>query len=108
MLNNKLRTINRVRSKISGTAERPRLAVFRSNKHLSAQLIDDIKGITIVAVNDSEIKDAKAKSENVGKLLAQKAMKKNIKSAVFDRRTYQYHGQIKALADGARAEGLTI
>lgn len=108
MLNNKSKTIKRVRSKIAGTSERPRLAVFRSNKHLSAQLIDDTKGVTIVAVSDSEIKGAKAMAENLGKLLAQKAIKKDIKTAVFDRRSYKYHGQIKALADGARAGGLKI
>lgn len=108
MNNKKLRTIQRVRSKISGTALRPRLAVFRSNKHLSAQLIDDTKGTTLIAVSDMEIKDEKKKTDLVGKLLAQKALKKNIKAVVFDRRAYKYHGQIKALADGAKAEGLIV
>lgn len=96
-----------MRSKISGTPTRPRLTVFRSNKHLSAQLIDDIAGITMVSASDIELKGDK-KATEVGKLIAQKAVKKNIKEAVYDRRAYKYHGQIKALADGARDGGLKI
>ena len=113
MENKKIRTIKRVRAKIYGTAERPRLAVFRSNKNLSAQLIDDVKGNTIVTVSNNEIKIDKvsqplAKATETGKLLAKKALAKNILTAVFDRRYYKYHGQVKALADGAREEGLKI
>lgn len=111
MLNSKLRKINKVRSKISGTAERPRLAVFRSLKNISAQLIDDDKGITITAASSSEIKSGENNIKvamEVGKLLAGKAMKEKITTAVFDRRSYHYQGKVKALADGARAGGLKI
>lgn len=107
MQNNKFRTIKRVRSKISGIASRPRLAVFRSNKHLSAQLIDDVAGKTLVSVSDMELK-GKKNAEEIGKFLASKAVKIKITQAVFDRRAYKYHGQIKSLADGARAGGLVI
>lgn len=100
----------RIRSKISGTAARPRLAVFRSLRHISAQLIDDTTHATLAAASDLEIKDLKAKSNRkvelafeVGKLVAQKAKAKKITAVVFDRGGYRYHGRIKALADGARA-----
>ena len=111
MLDRKTRTINRVRAKISGTAERPRLALFRSNLHLSAQLIDDQKGITITSVSDKEIKDSKNMTEaatKIGQLMAQKAKAEKITSAVFDRRFYQYHGKVKAFVEGAREGGLKI
>lgn len=99
----------RVRFKIKGTAERPRLSVFRSLKHIYAQLIDDEAGKTLVSAKDKEIKAGGKKSElagAIGKLLAQKAQVKNIKRVVFDRGGYKYHGRIKAVAEGAREGGL--
>jgi len=106
----KARRIIRVRAKISGTAERPRLAVRRSLSHIYAQLIDDVSGRTLVAVADSEVKAKKLnktqKAAQVGKLIAEKAKAKKITAAVFDRRDKKYHGRIKALADGAREAGL--
>lgn len=96
----------RIRSRISGTALRPRLAVFRSNKHLYAQLIDDSKGVTLAAANDTEVK--KGGPEEIGESLAKKAAAKGIKQAVFDRGGYEYTGAIKKLADGARAGGLSF
>ena len=108
---NKIRRIARVRSKIFGTATTPRLAVFRSLQHIAAQLINDELGRTIVSANDSELKDVKKKTKTeiaqaIGELIAKKAIEKNISAVVFDRRSYTYHGRIKALADGARAGGL--
>ncbi len=101
----------RVRKKIRGTAERPRLSVFRSNKYIYAQLIDDRAGRTLAAANSTE--DAVAKDGNksdqaaaVGKLLAERAKGQNIEQVVFDRGGYLYHGRVKALADGAREGGL--
>ena len=102
----------RIRAKISGTAEVPRLCVFRSNKHIYAQLVDDEKGKTLVAVSDLEIETKKKKitkkekALEVGKLIAKKAMEKKIKKVVFDRGGYKYHGRVKALAEGAREGGL--
>jgi large subunit ribosomal protein L18 len=106
----KARRVIRVRARISGTAERPRLAVERTLKHMRAQLINDANGRTLASANDTEIK-AKVKGKvamaaEVGKLLAEKAVKAGVKSAVFDRRSYRYHGRVKALADGAREGGL--
>ena len=100
----------RVRAKISGTAEAPRLCVYRSNKNIEAQLIDDVKGVTLVAsssmslrlANGSNIEAAKA----VGKDIAEKAVAKGLKKVVFDRSGYIYHGRIKALAEAAREAGL--
>jgi len=105
----------RVRANLTGTALRPRLSVFRSNKHLLAQLIDDVSGQTLVVASDREIKEMKVKkgdfvkikqSEGVGQLLAEKAKAKKIVAVVFDRGGYRYTGRIKAVADGARAGGL--
>ncbi len=99
----------RVRAKIIGTKEIPRLCVFRSNKHIYAQLIDDEKGKTLVSVKDVEIKKKNKKTElafEVGKLIAKKAIEKKIEKIVFDRAGYQYHGRVKSLADGAREGGL--
>jgi large subunit ribosomal protein L18 len=106
----KVRRIARVRARISGTSARPRLAVERTLKHVRAQIIDDESGKTLVAAGDTEIK-AKVEGKvgvaaEVGKLLAEKAVKAGIKTVVFDRRSYRYHGRVKALADGARAGGL--
>jgi len=99
----------RVRAKIKGTAERPRLCVFRTPKHIYAQLIDDEKGKTILSISDAKTakKETKVSSANeVGKLIAKKAVEKKITQVVFDRGGYKYHGRIKALADGARKGGL--
>ena len=107
--NKKERRIQRVRAKIVGTAARPRLAVSRSNRYLYLQLIDDTSGRTLVSAHSREIK-AKGKpivmGEALGKLLADKAKDKGIKKAVFDRRGNLYHGRVKAVAEGARANGL--
>ncbi len=99
----------RIRNHISGTAERPRLNVFRSLKNIYAQIIDDEKGVTLVAASSLEIegnggnKDA---AKEVGKLVAKKAAEKGIKAVIFDRGGYIYHGRVAELADGAREGGL--
>jgi len=101
----------RIRRKLSGTPERPRLAVFRSVAHIYVQVIDDTKGATLVSASSVD-KAAKTNGGNVaaakaiGKLVAERATAKGIKSVVFDRGGYQYHGRVKALADAARAAGL--
>jgi large subunit ribosomal protein L18 len=99
-----------VRNKISGTTERPRLSVFRSNKGLFVQVIDDLKGTTIASASTKELGE-KAKlnienSKNVGKKIAEKALASGIQTIVFDRNGYLYHGNIKAVAEGAREGGL--
>jgi large subunit ribosomal protein L18 len=102
---------DRIRSKVTGTAERPRLAVFRSLKHIYAQVIDDASGKTLASASSRE-KDSGSKGANaaaakaVGALIAKKAKDKGIKRVVFDRGGYLYHGNIKALADAARENGL--
>ena len=101
----------RVRTKISGTAECPRLCVFRSNTNVYAQIIDDTKGITLVQAStlDKEVKTKKSNVEaakEVGTLIAKRAIAKNINTVVFDRSGYQYHGVVKALAEAAREAGL--
>lgn len=98
----------RVRKKVSGTEQRPRFSVYRSNKHIYVQLIDDVNGKTLVSAKSQDaVKGAnKAAAEAVGKLVAEKALEKGIKEVVFDRSGYLYHGRIKALADAARAAGL--
>lgn len=105
----------RIRKRIIGTQESPRLSVFRSNKEIYAQIIDDLKGITLVAASsrDKEIKKEKGMTKTaiateVGKLLAQRAKAKNISTIKFDRNGYLYHGRVKALAEGAREGGLTF
>jgi large subunit ribosomal protein L18 len=101
----------RIRRKLAGSSERPRLAVFRSTAHIYAQVIDDTKGQTLVSASSVD-KGAKTNGGNlaaakaIGKLVAQKAKEKGIKSVVFDRGGYLYHGRIKALADAAREAGL--
>lgn len=99
-----------IRSRVRGTAERPRLSVFRSNKQIYAQLIDDSKGNTLVASSSKIVAgDAKTKIElayAVGKELAEKAQQAGINKVVFDRNGYLYHGRVKSLADGAREGGL--
>lgn len=110
----RIRRHNRVRLKVEGTTERPRLAIFRSLNHIYAQIIDDSKGITIVAAStvDPAIKPAasgKKKSEEaglVGKVIAERAVEKGISEVTFDRGGYKYHGRVKALADAAREAGL--
>ena len=102
----------RIRRKVAGTPERPRLAVFRSVKHIYAQVIDDSKGQTVAAAGSTE-KSAPAKSggnlagaKAIGKLVAERAKDKGIKAVVFDRGGYHYHGRVKALAEAAREAGL--
>jgi len=105
---NKIR--RRIRSKISGVSSKPRLSVFRSNKAIYAQLIDDLNGLTLASASSTELKDVKGTklelSSSVGKLIAEKAIAKGITTIVFDRSGYLYHGRIKALAEGARESGL--
>ena len=101
----------RIRKIVSGTAARPRLSVFRSNKEIYAQLIDDVNGVTLLATSSRD-KEVTSKGTNVevatavGKLVAEKALKAGIDTITFDRGGYLYHGRIKSLADGARAAGL--
>ena len=98
----------RIRAKISGTALRPRLCVFRSNRHLYAQVIDDLKGYTLVESSDLKIKEPSAKkiAEAVGADISKKCQAKKIITVVFDRQGYKYTGIIKILADAARKKGL--
>ncbi len=101
---------NRVRNKLSGTAECPRLNVFRSNTHIYAQLIDDVAGVTLASASSTDESIEKAtKTEQasaVGKLIAERALDKGVKAVVFDRGGYLYHGRVKALAEAAREKGL--
>ena len=98
----------RVRNKISGTAERPRLVVFRSLKHIYAQLVDDGANRTLATVSDLGIEQGKKgeRAAEVGRLIAERAKTSGITRVVFDRAGYRYHGRIKAVADGARKGGL--
>lgn len=101
----------RVRKKVAGTAERPRLAVFRSNRHIYAQLIDDDAARTIAAASDTEVSSAGSKADAaraVGALIAERARSAGVSRAVFDRGGRLYHGRVAALADGAREKGLQI
>ncbi len=106
----------RMRGHISGTAERPRLAVFRSNKHMYAQIIDDVKGVTLISAStlQAEVKegleytDTVEAAAKVGKVIGEKAINAGIKEVVFDRGGFVYHGKIKALADAAREAGLAF
>lgn len=106
----------RIRKKVFGNAERPRLCVFRSNKHIYAQIIDDTRGETLVAASslDPALSAEMAKGSDVkaayqvGKLLGEKALARGVRSVVFDRSGYKYHGRVKALADGAREAGLSF
>ena len=107
----RLKRHKRVRAKISGTAARPRLAVYRSNANISAQIIDDVAGVTLVSASTYE-KDFQGNGGNkeaareIGKILAEKAAAKGITEVVFDRGGYLYHGRVSELADGARESGL--
>ena len=99
----------RIRRKIFGTAERPRLSVYRSNVHIYAQLIDDLQGHTLAAADSREVEGAENKTDaarKVGELIARKAGEAGIEAAVFDRGGNKYHGRVAALAEGARAGGL--
>ena len=103
----------RVRKQISGTAERPRLAVFRSNRHIYAQLIDDLTGRTLVAAStlDEQVAKKGTKAEiakSVGELVGKRAKDTGISAVVFDRGGYQYHGRVRAVAEGAREAGLSL
>ncbi len=107
--NRRLRIRRGIRNKIVGTSERPRLAVFKSNKAVYAQLVDDSKGHTVAAANSIELGSTASNIENakqVGAKLAERAKAAGIASVLFDRSGYQYHGKVKALADGAREGGL--
>jgi large subunit ribosomal protein L18 len=127
----RVRRHKRIRAKIKGTAKRPRLSVFRSNKYIYAQLIDDSKGHTLISVSDLELEKLKIKNKKlktqiknektekilsskikvtyeIGRLIAQKALEKKIKQVVFDKGEYKYHGRIKAVAEGAREAGLVF
>jgi large subunit ribosomal protein L18 len=110
----RLKRKKRIRKKVVGTAERPRLTVFRSAKHVYSQIVDDTKGVTLVAAasNEKEVQGTPdlgnkvAVATRVGKLLAERAMGQGIKSVVFDRNGFMYHGRVKAISDGAREAGL--
>jgi large subunit ribosomal protein L18 len=109
----RLRRHRRVRGKVQGTAERPRLVVFRSNRGVTAQLVDDLTGRTVasgswLALKKSFKGDKTEQATEVGKLLAASAKKAGIEACVFDRAGYLYHGRVKALADGAREGGLSF
>jgi large subunit ribosomal protein L18 len=108
----RLRRRRRVRARVTGTAERPRLSVYRSNKGVFAQLIDDGKGHTLAAVNwiepDLRKLTATEQAKKAGELLAERAKSAGVETCVFDRGGYQYHGRVKALADGAREGGLAF
>ena len=108
----RLRRRRRVRAKVSGTAERPRISVFRSNRGISAQLVDDDSGRTLAAVQwtEPELRELKKaeQSTKAGELLAQRAKAAGIERAVFDRGSYQYHGRVKAFADGVREGGIAV
>ena len=106
----RLRRRRRVRAKVRGSAERPRLSVFRSNRGIGAQLIDDVAGHTLAAVNwtEDDLKPLASmeQAKRAGELLADRAKSAGVETVVFDRGGYRYHGRVKALADGARGKGL--
>ena len=106
----RLRRRRRVRARIVGSAERPRLSVYRSNRGVFAQLVDDAAGRTVAAVNWTEPElrklSAGAQAKRAGELLAERAKSAGVESCVFDRGGYQFHGRVKALAEGAREKGL--
>ncbi len=110
----RLKRKNRIRTKVSGTQERPRLTVFRSAKHIYAQIIDDTAGQTLISAStvEKQIREKEkaagkvGAADEIGKLVAKRALEKGISSVVFDRNGYKYHGRVKALSDGARETGL--
>jgi len=110
-VNKKTRRKIRIRSKVQGVSERPRLSVYRSNKYIYAQIINDEKGETLIGISEKELPGKEKinkteKAKNLGKIIAKKAIAKKIKKVVFDRGNYAYHGRVKALAEGAREGGL--
>jgi large subunit ribosomal protein L18 len=108
----RLKRRRRVRAKITGTAERPRISVFRSNRGIQAQLVDDLAGHTLVAVSwtESDLRDLKPmeQAEQADRALAERAKAAGVDAAVFDRGGYRYHGRVKAFAEGVRGGGLTV
>jgi large subunit ribosomal protein L18 len=108
----RLKRRHRVRAKVSGTAERPRIAVFRSNRGIHAQLVDDLAGRTLAAVSwtESDLRGLKPMEQagKAGELLAERAKAAGVEAAVFDRGGYRYHGKVKAFADGVREGGLKV
>ena len=108
----RLKRRRRVRAKVTGTAERPRISVFRSNRGIHAQLVDDLAGRTLAAVawTESDLRSLQPmeQAEQAGKLLAERAKAAGVDTAVFDRGGYRYHGRVKAFADGVREGGLTV
>lgn len=110
--NKRVKIKKRIRSVVSGSAERPRMSVFRSNKEIYVQLVNDLDGTTVLAASSAEKGLASEKGNKteiatkVGKLIAEKAKEAGIEKVVFDRNGYLYHGRVKALAEGAREEGL--
>jgi large subunit ribosomal protein L18 len=108
----RLRLKGKIRSRISGTETRPRLSVYRSNKFIYGQIIDDTKGVTVVSISDMVEKAKKggrvASASAMGALIATRAKEKNITAVVFDRNGFKYTGRVKAFADGAREGGLTF
>jgi large subunit ribosomal protein L18 len=108
----RLKRRRRVRAKVSGTPQRPRISIFRSNRGIHAQLVDDLAGATLAAVSwtESDLRSLKPmeQAEKAGQLLAERAKAAGVESAVFDRGGYRYHGRVKAFADGVREGGLTV
>ena len=108
----RLRRRRRVRAKVVGTAERPRISVFRSNRGIQAQLVDDLAGHTLAAVSwtESDLRSLKPmeRAAKAGEVLAERAKAAGVDAAVFDRGGYRYHGKVKAFADGVREGGLTV
>jgi large subunit ribosomal protein L18 len=108
----RLKRRRRVRAKVVGTAERPRISVFRSNRGIQAQLVDDLAGHTLAAVSwtESDLRSLKPmeRAAKAGKVLAERAKAAGVDAAVFDRGGYRYHGKVKAFADGVREGGLTV
>jgi large subunit ribosomal protein L18 len=106
----RVRRRRRVRAKVAGTADRPRLSVFRSNRGIQAQLIDDVQGHTLAAVTwtEGDLKGLRRmeQAKRVGELIAERGKAAGVETCVFDRGGYRYHGKVKALADGARESGL--
>jgi large subunit ribosomal protein L18 len=102
----------RIRRRVTGTSERPRLCIFRSAKHIYAQVIDDANGVTLVSASTLDIEGMKNANKStataIGKEVAKRALAKNINTVVFDRNGYLYHGRVQALADGAREAGLSF
>ncbi len=108
----RLKRRRRVRAKVTGTAERPRISVFRSNRGIQAQLVDDEAGRTLASVNwiESDLRSLKPmeQAKRAGELLAERAKAAGVDTAVFDRGGYQYHGRVKAFAEGIREGGITV